>query len=84
MAIASPHNLIRLPPAARPFGVRVSLRPGDPFTRVVGADWEKFHWFASERERDEWIAEMASRHRYSRRGDEPTVVYEKVSRERPA
>lgn len=84
MAIAHEHNLIRTPPAIKPFGLRVSLKPGDPFVRLVGSDWRTFHWFATERERDEWLAEMASRHRYSRRGDEPTIVYEKVSRESAA
>jgi hypothetical protein len=79
MAIAHEHNLNAPPPAVRPFGIRVSLRARDPFTRLVGAGWEKFHWFASERERDEALADMSGRHLYSRRGDEPTVVYEKVS-----
>ena len=79
MAIAHPHNLIAAPPAAKPFGIRVSLRARDPFTRLVDAGWQKFHWFASERERDEAFADMAARHLYSRRGDEPSVIYEKVS-----
>jgi len=79
MAIASEHNLNDRPPAARPFGIRVSLRPRDPFARLVGADWQKFHWYATEQERDEVLADMASRHPYSRRGDEPTVIFEKVS-----
>ena len=51
----------------------------DPFTRLVGADWQKLHWFATERERDDALADMAARHAYSRRGDEPAVIYEKVS-----
>jgi hypothetical protein len=79
MAIASPHNLNEPPPAARPYGIRASLRPRDPFTRLVGAEWHKFHWFATERERDAALADMAARHRYSRRGDDPVVVYEKVT-----
>ena len=79
MAIASEHNLNDQPPAATPFGIRVSLRARDPFTRLVGADWQKFHWFETERERDAVLADMASRHPYSRRGDEPTVIFEKVS-----
>lgn len=79
MSIASEHNLNDHPPAAMPFGIRVSLRPRDPFTRLVGADWQKFHWYATERERDEVLADMASRHPYSRRGDEPAVIFEKVS-----
>ncbi len=79
MAIASEHNLNDQPPPARPFGIRVSLRPRDPFARLVGADWQKFHWYATEQERDEVLADMASRHPYSRRGDEPAVIFEKVS-----
>ena len=79
MAISNEHNLNGPPPAAKPFGIRVRLRAGDPFTRVVGADWHKTHWFATERERDEAFADMASRHVYSRRGDEPAVIYEKVA-----
>jgi hypothetical protein len=79
MEIASEHNLNEQPPATTPFGIRVSLRASDPFTRLVGADWQKFHWFETERERDVVLADMASRHPYSRRGDEPTVIFEKIS-----
>jgi hypothetical protein len=79
MAIAHEHNLNVPPPAVRPFGIRVRLRASDPFTQLVGSGWEKFHWFATERERDEAFADMSGRHLYSRRGDEPAVVYEKVS-----
>jgi hypothetical protein len=79
MAISNAHNLNAPPPAAKPFGIRVRLRARDPFTRLVGADWQKLHWFATERERDEALADMAARHRYSRRGDEPSVVYEPVT-----
>jgi hypothetical protein len=78
MSIASEHNLNGQPPAAKPFGIRVSLRPRDPFTRLVGPDWQKFHWFATEHERDDVLADMASRHPYSRRGDEPAVILEKI------
>lgn len=78
MAVAHPHNLNEPPPQARPFGIRASLTARDPFTRLVGAGWEKFHWYATERERDAALADMAARHLYSRQGDEPAVVYEKV------
>jgi hypothetical protein len=80
MAISNEHNLVAPMPTVKRFGIRVRLRAGDPFTRIVGADWQKQHWFASERERDAALADMASRHLYSRRGDEPTVVYEKITR----
>ena len=79
MAIAHEHNLNAPPPAAKPFGIRVTLRASDPFMRLVGVGWQKFHWFASERERDEALADMSARHLYSRRGDEPTLRFEKVS-----
>jgi hypothetical protein len=80
VAIAHEHNL-HIPPASKkPYGIRVSLPAGDPFARLVEADWQKLHWFATERERDAALADMASRHLYSRRGDEPAVVFEKVTR----
>lgn len=79
MATCHEHNLRSPPPDERPWGIRVSLRPGDPFARLVGADWQKLHWFATERERDAALADMASRHPYSRRGDEPTVRFEKIA-----
>lgn len=83
MATCHEHNLRSPPPLARPFGIRVSLLPGDPFARLVGADWQKLHWFATEPERDAALADMASRHPYSRRGDEPAVRFEKFSESVP-
>ncbi len=79
MAISNEHNLNAPVPAARPWGIRVRLRARDPFTRLVDPGWQKLHWFATERERDEALADMSARHAYSRRGDEPSVVYERVS-----
>lgn len=79
MAISNEHNLNSYPPAAKPFGIRVSLRPHDPFTRLVGADWKKQHWFATASERDEVFDDMSRRHPFSRRGDEPSVVLEKIA-----
>jgi hypothetical protein len=79
MAVAHEHNLYALPPARRAFGIRVRLRGRDPVTRLVGADWQKFHWYATERERDAAFDDMGARHLYSRRGDEPSIVLEKVS-----
>ena len=83
MATCHEHNLRSPPPSARPFGIEVSLLPGDPFARLVGADWQKLHWFATEPERDAALADMASCHPYSRRGDEPVVRFEKVSERAP-
>jgi len=79
MAISNEHNLNAPMPAAKPFGIRVRLRARDPFTRLVGADWQKTHWFATARERDAAFEDMASRHLYSRRGDAPSVIHEKVA-----
>jgi hypothetical protein len=78
MAICHEHNLREPPPATKPWGIRVTIDPRDPFMRLVGADWRKEHWYASARERDEAIADMAGRHLYSREGDAPSVRYEKI------
>jgi len=81
MSIASQHNLHHGPaPAVRPFGVRVKLRPGDPFRRLLGDDWQKLHWFATVVERNEALADMSRRHEFSRIGDAPALLFEKVER----
>ncbi len=77
--IANEQNLNGGPPATvRPFGIRVKLRPGDPFRRLLGDDWQKLHWYASARDRDEALGDMARRHEFSRIGDEPALVFEKI------
>ena len=78
MAISNEHNLCAPQPASRPFGIQVRLRPGDPFAKLVGPDWQKTHWFATESERDRTLDDMAGCHLYSRRGDEPSVLFEKI------
>ena len=78
MAICHEHNLNTALPEARPFGIQVRLKPGDPFVKLVGPDWQKTHWFTSAAERDAVLADMGSRHLYSRRGDEPSVVLERI------
>ena len=82
MAIANEQNLNGPMPPEKPFGIRVRLRAGDPFTRLVGPGWQNTHWFATERQRDAAFDDMSSRHLYSRRGDEPAVIYEKVAETR--
>lgn len=79
MDLCHAHNLNRRPPEARPFGIRVRLRGGDSFARLLGTDWEKFHWFATEEARDRALEDMASEHLYSRRGDRPTLIFERVT-----
>ncbi len=78
MEICDAHNLSREPAAAKPFGIRVSLPRGESFARLLGADWERFHWYATADERDAALEDMASEHRYSRRGDRPTLRFEAV------
>lgn len=80
MDICHAHNLTRGPSADRPFGIRVSLRAGDAFERLIGAEWEMFHWFETAKERDDAMRDMAAEHLYSRRGDQPTLRYEAVER----
>lgn len=80
MTLCHPHNLRRSVPSNKPFGIRVSLRPGDPFANLVGTGWEKTHWFPTERERDEALAEMSRRYPYFRVGDTPALVFERIDK----
>jgi hypothetical protein len=78
-SVCQPHNLRRpVNHGPKPYGVRVSLRAGDPFRKIMGAEWNKMHWFATPGERDAAIAEMSRKHDYSRPGDKPALVFEKV------
>jgi hypothetical protein len=81
MGINQAHNL-RAPPVEklRPYGVRVSLPPGDPFRKLLGAEWSRVHWFATPQERDSALIEMSRRHEYSRSGDRPSLIFEKVEK----
>jgi hypothetical protein len=79
MGISNAHNLVRtIPVLPRPYGIRVSLRPGDPFAKLLGGDWQKTHWFFTAAERDAQLEDMARKHEYSRIGDQPALVFEKV------
>lgn len=81
MAIAQAHNLRRpLSQNPRPYGVRISLRRNDPFRNVLGPEWSRTHWFVTAAERDAALAEMSRQHEYSRIGDRPTLVCEKVEK----
>jgi hypothetical protein len=81
MGISNAHNL-RAPPIEklRPYGIRVSLPPGDPFRKLLGPQWHRMHWFSSPQERDTALADMSRRHEYSRSGDRPALVFEKVEK----
>ena len=78
MTICHSHNLNRDLAQSKPFGIRVALPAGDTFNRLLGEDWEQYHWYATEEQRDTALADMASEHLYSRRGDRPRVVYSAV------
>lgn len=80
MKICHAHNTNRNLDADRPYGIRVTLPAGDSFQALLGKRWEDVHWYASEFERDRALADMASEHLYSRRGDRPRLVFEKVER----
>ena len=81
MDLCHSHNLSRDLATPKPYGIRVSIRSTDSFARLLGASWERLHWFESEQERDRTLADMASEHLYSRQGDRPTLIYEAVERE---
>ena len=81
MSISNEHNLHLGPtPAVRPFGIRVTLRRGDPFRLLLGDDWQKLHWYATAGERDAALTDMSRRHEYSRVGDQPALLFEKIER----
>ena len=81
MGISQPQNL-RTPPIEklRPYGIRVSLPVGDPFRKLLGADWNKTHWFGTAAERDAALIDMARKHEYSRPGDKPALKFDKVEK----
>lgn len=81
MGISQIHNL-RTPPndRQRPFGIRVSLPSGDPLRNLLGPEWHRVHWFATASERDAALQEMGRRHEYSRSGDRPSLVLEKIEK----
>lgn len=76
------HNLVDPGNAVtdRRFGIRVSLPPNDTLRNVLGDDWERLHWYATEAERDAAFQAMAIRHGYYRDTDSPTQVLEKLVR----
>lgn len=76
------HNLVQphAVPEEQRFGIRVTLPPGDTFARLLGENWERLHWYATEEERDEAFKHMAIRHGYYRKTDTPTQILEKIVR----
>ncbi len=80
MEIVHEHNLNKPLDVPKPFGIRVTLPSTDTFSRIIGAGWERFHWYHTREERDRELADMASEHVYSRHGDRPTLRFEAVER----
>ncbi len=78
MEIVHEHNLLRDLNAPRPYGIRVTLARQDTFAPVLGTDWQYMHWFRTAEERDRALRDMASEHLYSRKGDRPTLNFERV------
>lgn len=76
------HNLVQPETAGaeRRFGIRVTLPAGDTFEDIIGSEWERVHWYATEEERDAAYDNMARRHGYYRTTDNPTQVLEKIVR----
>src|SRR5271170_2443250 len=81
MGIANAQNMVRtIPVLPQPYGIRVRLRRGDPFAKLLGVDWQKTHWFFTAAERDRVLDDMSRKHEYSRIGDAPALVLEKVEK----
>lgn len=82
MKFCHQHNLVDPSQAGRErnFGIRVTLPEGDTLRKVLGDDWERQLWYASEAERDAAFDNMAERHGYYRKTDNPTQVLEKITR----
>jgi len=80
MSICNEHNLSQ-PIPEKPFGIRLSLPPGDTLGRLLGQDWEAFRWYATVGKRDKALAEIRGKHAYGRPGDFPTYLYEKITRD---
>lgn len=76
------HNLVEPDEAEseKRYGIRITLPAGDTFSRILGENWERVRWYATEEERDEAYRDMATRHRYYRKTDTPTQVLEKIVR----
>jgi hypothetical protein len=81
MDICHSHNLNKPIDVPKPYGIRVGIRSTDTFARLLGATWQRHHWFATRAERDAALADMASEHLYSRQGDKPTLVFEAVEQQ---
>ncbi len=80
MPICHEHNLPKPLPVQRPFGIRVRLKASDPFRTLVGSDWNKEHWYSTQRDRDQALKEMSQRYVYFRPGDQPALQFELINK----
>jgi hypothetical protein len=79
MSLSQVNNWNRpIGPGPKPYGVRVSMPATDPFRKIIGAEWSRTHWYGTTAERDAALLDMSRRHEYSRGGDKPSLVFEKV------
>ena len=64
------------------YGIRIRLPSGDPMAgaHLLGPDWQSHRWYETAEERDAALAEMRREHPWSRRGDRPSQVLERVER----
>jgi len=59
------------------YGIRCTMPPDEPMAapHLLGPDWSAHYWYATAAERDAALADMRATHRFSRRGDAPSVIY---------
>jgi len=69
---------------AKVYGIRMTLPADDPMIGLLGRETEMYRWYATSAERDAALEEMRREHEYSRIGDQPTLTYAKVERDRPS
>ena len=64
------------------FGVRVSMPENDPLAapHLLGDAWSNERWFETESERDTALLSMEQQPTYYRKGDNPSVILEKITR----
>jgi hypothetical protein len=53
---------------------------GDRLRKLLGPDWSCMHWYETAAERDASLLDMSRKHEYSRQGDRPALVFDKVEK----
>jgi hypothetical protein len=64
------------------YGIRKTLAPDHPRrqSHLLGDDWEAFEWYEEAEARDRALKTLQREHVFSRRGDVPRLVLERVER----